>query len=84
MPTRRPLRQVGGERPQRIVVGLDRDHVTVLQPQTEAGHGRDAAAQGHAAHAQPAARARALQAAEERRERAFRQRSPQGLVRFHE
>ena len=70
------LGEIGGEGPQRIVFGVHRDQVPVLQLQAEAGHGGDAAAKGHAAHPQPAARARALKAAEERRKRAFRQRSP--------
>ena len=84
IPCRRPLHEVGGQRPQRIVLGFDGDEVAFLQPQAEAGHGGDAAAERHAAHAQPAAGAHALQAAEERRERAFRERPPKGLVRQHQ
>ena len=73
----------GGQRPQRIVRGLDGDDAAVLQAEAEADHGWNTAAQLHPAEAQPAARALTLEAAEKRRQSAFGECALRGLVLLH-
>ena len=71
---------LGGQWAQGIVGGFDADHAPVLQPEAEAHDRGDAAAKLHPADAQPAAGAAPLEAAEQRRERAFRECSASGVV----